>query len=98
MNSQEIIEQIKTKVSSVVDFVTEEYNETELELGPIKKVHGEGGYDAGSNVIRVFHFIDHGIYLEVRGSYNSYEGYEFDDEWNSFREVYPKEKKITVYE
>ena len=49
----------------------------------------------GENIIiKVFHFIDHDIYVQLKGVYSSYSGIQFE----SIKEVKPITKTITVYE
>lgn len=100
MNEREIIEALKSKYELVINFIDEFYTDKPIEspAGKVKLVASEGGYDEGSNVVRVYHFTDHDIYLKLTGSYTSYEGYEFYDEWNSFTEVKPKKVEVIIYE
>lgn len=72
----------------------EKFNE---EFGEVKEVSeaSRGGEDAGSQYVRVYHFVNDDVYVKITGYYASYDGTTFDDE---FQEVTPKEKTITVYE
>lgn len=51
------------------------------------------GYDT-EQIFRVYHFIDHDVYMKVRGYWSSYGG----DKFESMKEVKPTQKTITVYE
>lgn len=71
-------------------------------LGLGKIVHlpdgDKGGSDKGSDYRRVFHFVDHDVYIEISGFYSSYSGTEFDGGWEDCaREVRPQQETITVY-
>lgn len=77
------------------DFDQESIEET---VGAFEKVDS-GGFDSESyyssvRVFRVFHFIDHDIFVKLEGYISSYEGLEFE---KMFR-VYPTQKSITIYE
>jgi len=51
------------------------------------------GYNT-EQIFRVYHFIDHDVYMKVRGYRSSYSG----DKFESMKEVKPVTKIITVYE
>lgn len=57
-----------------------------------------GGEGQGEEWWKVFHFVDHDVYIRIDGYCESYNGVEFYDEWDCCKEVRPKEKTITVYE
>lgn len=65
-------------------------------FGEVKQVYSQGGEGKGENWERVYHFIDHNVYLSMCGYYQSYNGVEFYDYEPT--EVKPKQKIITVYE
>lgn len=69
----------------------------EAELGKWEEVPAgsRGGEDEGSSYRRVFHFVDHDVYVAVTGYYTSYDGTEYDDD---FTEVRPVVKEVTVFE
>lgn len=67
-------------------------------IGEIKLVEDYGGEDCGSTYYKVYHFIDHDIYIRLDGWYASYVGCDFDTWDESVCEVKPKEKVVTVYE
>ena len=96
LTGAEIIEKIKESYDSVSDFAYD---------GDYKKVAGKsiqvdstGGEDRGSHWTRTYNFTDHGVYLKVTGYYQSHYGTDFDDGWDCVKEVFPKEKTITIYE
>lgn len=96
LTGQEIIEKAKELYKEdISDFA---YGPVDSLAGPVKQVFSSGGEDRGSDWRRVFHFIDHDIYLQVQGYYQSHHGTDFDDGWGCVTEVAPKEKTITVYE
>jgi len=57
-----------------------------------------GGEGKGSTWYSIKYFIDYDIYIKVDGYYQSYNGTEFYDGWDSCSQVFPKQKTITVYE
>tara|TARA_R110000868_G_scaffold76573_6_gene220170 strand:- start:6050 stop:6442 length:393 start_codon:yes stop_codon:yes gene_type:complete len=67
-------------------------------LGVVTQVDSHGGEGEGEDWWRVYHFETHGIYVQVEGFYQSYNGTEFWNGWESCSEVSPKQKTITVYE
>lgn len=71
-----------------------------LGLGKIeeKEDGAQGGCDQGSHYERVFHFVDHDVYLKITGYYQSYDGVTFDGGFeNCASEVRPQQETITVY-
>lgn len=66
-------------------------------FGTVNCVAEHGGEGKGEDWWKVFHFIDHGVYIKVQGFYQSYSGTEFYDEWGSCTEVRPQEVVVTVY-
>lgn len=61
-----------------------------------KVVYLEGGYEGGGEYVEcVLHFPEYETYVQFTGSYYSYDGTNWDDEYT---EVHPKEKVVTVYE
>lgn len=92
MTATEIIEKLKEFSGS--DFAYEFGNKEGF--GKAKIVHEEGDCEGGGDyscVVRYFE--EHDVYIQVTGFYSSYEGTEWDGE---FEQVFPKEKTITVYE
>lgn len=96
MNGAEIIAFLKEKNDSVNDYAHGGFPQ---ELGKTQRVFSKGGEGEGEDWRRVYHFIDHNVYLEFNGHYTSYNGVDFYDGFdNHCSEVRPKEKTITVYE
>lgn len=92
MTATEIIE--KLKEFSGRDFAYEFDNREGF--GKAEIVHEEGDTEGGGDyscVVRYFE--EHDVYIQVTGFYSSYEGTDWD---NDFQEVKPKEKTITVFE
>ena len=98
MNYSEILSTLQTKISDVRDFALNDFDEENLGLGPINKVHSEGGEGQGEHWERVYHFPDHDVYISVVGFYSSYDGVDFYDGWGCCSNVRPVQKTITVYE
>lgn len=83
----------------------EEYNKLPNEYEIIKKlrlnweeVDQYGGEGQGDTWYSIKYFKDHNVYIKVTGYYQSYNGTEFYDGWDSCKEVLPRQKTITVYE
>lgn len=65
-------------------------------LGKFKEVHSHGGGEGGGEYVeRIYHFIDHDVYVRTTGGYYSHHGIEWDDD---FEEVFPRKTIVTVYE
>lgn len=67
-----------------------------LGVGDWVEVEQYGGEGKGESWYSVKHFIDHDIYIRTDGFYTSYNGTDFYDGYG--RQVFPKQKTITVYE
>lgn len=67
-------------------------------LGEMNVVASYGGEGKGEDWWKVFHFVDHDVYIRIDGYYQSYDGVNFYDGWDCCKEVKPVEKTITVYE
>ena len=94
MDFKEIVNFLKNINQDVDEFA---YGDFPKELGEIKEVYSQGGSDRGSDWERVYHFINHDVFISFSGYYSSYNGVDFDG-WDDVNEVRPKEKTITVYE
>jgi hypothetical protein len=113
MNFKQIMDVLKDKIESVHEFAygdfgermypdakygTPEYESRTLpELGEIKEVEQVGGEGEGDHWHSVKYFVEHDIYIYVKGWYSSYNGTDFYDGWDCCSEVRPQEKTITVY-
>lgn len=65
-------------------------------FGRCKLVGEEGGYEGGGEYVeRVVYFEDHNVYIRLTGTYYSYHGTDWNDDYT---QVVPKEKTIIVYE
>lgn len=69
-----------------------------LGYGRVEQVDSYGGEGQGETWYSIWHFQDHGIYIQVDGYYQSYHGTEFYDGWDSCKQVEPKQRTVTVYE
>lgn len=63
--------------------------------GTVKQVRQEGGEGEGENYVVVNHFVDHDVYVRLRGFYSSYDGVDFNG--YGYEQVEPVQKTITVY-
>jgi hypothetical protein len=93
MNYQEIIEICEKAGITKSEYG---YGEFPKELGEVKEVFRQGGEGKGENWERVYHFVEHDVYLSMSAYYQSYNGCDFEDYEPT--QVFPKEKVITVYE
>lgn len=80
------------------EFMVEEDSDYVLSFGSIKRVES-GGFDSDSyyssvKVYRVYHFIEHGVFIRFTGWLESYDGCQFEE----MEQVQPVEKTVTVYE
>lgn len=65
-------------------------------IGQWEEVEQVGGEGQGDHWHSVKYFKDHDVYIMTIGRYSSYEGTEFYDGYG--KQVFPKQKTITVYE
>ena len=95
---QEIIQKAKDLEYEVSDFGHGDISEEEF--GEVEEIYDarQGGEGKGEYWVRVYHFKDHDVYLKAVGYYQSYNGTEFYEGWDSFSECKPSQKTITVYE
>lgn len=94
MTYQEIITKCEELDFSKSDYGYGEFDE--VIFGPTEQVYSKGGEGKGEDWERVYHFIDHDVYLSMSGYYQSYDGVDF--EGYKPTQVFSKEKTITVYE
>lgn len=94
MTFGEIIEKTKELNLTKEDIAHGDFDE--YIFGRVKEVYAKGGEGKGEHWERVYHFIDHNVYLSMTGYYTSYDGVDCDN--YEPVEVKPKEKTITVYE
>ncbi len=66
---------------------SQEFKDEFAKLGQIKMVDEFGGEGQGDDYWKVYHFIDHDVYISFDGWYSSHEGSEYSD----MSEVRPKE-------
>lgn len=98
LNFEQILTVLSDKIGSVKAFAYMDYSEKALGLGKITEVDHYGGEGQGDTWYSVQHFIDHNVYIRVDGYYSSYDGTDFEG-WNdSCKEVFPKVRKIIVWE
>lgn len=96
----EIVAILQDNIKSVNRFAYQDFNSEELGLGKFEHITeaDSGGEDEGSNWERVFHFVDHDVYIKVSAYYQSYHGTEFYNGWGCLSQVRPSQRTITVYE
>ena len=80
------------------EFLVDQYSDYVETFGAIKRVES-GGFDSDSyyssvKVFRVYHFIDHNVFIRFTGWLESYDGCQFE----ALEQVQPIEKTITIYE
>jgi hypothetical protein len=67
-------------------------------LGEYEEVDQYGGEGKGDTWYSVKYFKQHDVYIRVDGYYQSYDGVDFYNGWESCKEVKPVTKTITAYE
>jgi hypothetical protein len=67
-------------------------------LGEYEEVDQYGGEGQGDTWYSVKYFKQHDVYIRVDGYYQSYDGVDFYNGWESCKEVKPVIKTITAYE
>lgn len=77
-------------------FAYGDFDEEELGLGQVLEVDSYGGEGAGGLWWSTKHFVDHDVYIKIRGYYSSYNGTDFD--YGYGEEVRPVQKTIIVFE
>lgn len=97
MNYEEILIWLKNNAKRVSYFAFDEISYPAA-IGEVEEIYQKGGEDEGSHWEVVFHFKTHNVYIKAEGSYSSYDGTEFYNEWESVSQVFPGEKTIIVYE
>lgn len=95
-NYQELYDAARA-LTSPYTLQEKEYLDT-FNLGEYKVVDSYGGEGKGETWYKVFHFIQHDVYIRVNGYYTSYDGTDFYDGWGCCSEVKPVTKTITVYQ
>lgn len=97
MTYKEIVEKLIESDIIVKDFAYDNVDYKELGLGNVKEVYQYGGEGEGDTWESVKYFKDHDVYISVAGSYSSYDGLDFYNDWNSLTHVAPKEVTVTQY-
>lgn len=93
MEANNIIEALRNSGEESMEWLSDTLNEL---LGESELVHEEGNTEGGgeySELVR--YFKEHDVYLKQTGTYYSYNGTDWNDDYH---EVKPVEKIITVYE
>lgn len=94
LTGEEIISVLNNK-SSISEFGCDELDSKELGLGELKEVMDERTGSDFDCKVKVGHFVDHDVYIQVTGYYSSGNGTEWDGD---FEEVRPVEKTVIEYE
>ncbi len=97
MNKEQIIEKLKQANVSIERFAFEDCNPDEIGLN-WKEIDQYGGEGEGNTWYSIKYFPEYNLYLKVEGFYQSHNGTDFYDGWDSITEVKPVAKTITVYE
>jgi len=91
------IEKLKEMSDGNVDNATECIWDKEV-FGEVKDYHYSGGEGEGEDYRTAFHLKDHGVYIEIAGTYYSHNGVEYYGSWdNCVYQVYPAVSLETVY-
>lgn len=94
MTAKEILEKIEKQYEDIDEYAYTESGTIEG-VGTFEEVEQKGGEGEGSTWTTVKHFVDHNIYIETVGFYQSHYGTDFEDGYGY--EVKPTEVLITVY-
>lgn len=105
MTGKELIKELMSFFEKEeIDFDSFCYDDlSEAQEAKVKELFGEyelvleegGGEGEGEHVEHVWHFKDHDVYIQALGNYQSYNGTEWDGDFN---EVRPKEVMVIQYE
>lgn len=97
MEINKLIEELVDKSGDNIYDLLEDLEEGRSELfGSTKLVDYCGDEEGGGEYsMKVFHFEDFNLFVKITGFYSSYNGFDWNDDW---KQVFPKEKQITVYE
>jgi hypothetical protein len=98
-----LISILKDRYETIIQFINDiEFNrDLKPLLGSCEEIVISGGPDMGSKWVRVYHFKDLDIYLQIEGYYCSYGGISLEDKsWSStsIKEVKPKSVVKTIYQ
>lgn len=102
MNFAEILAELIKHYDSVSDFYETYKSDDFDEVGGFNVVHEQDRNrdmdysNYTEELIKVFYFPNHDVYIKVTGEYSSYSGQEFNG-WASVTETKPEEKTIIVY-
>jgi len=95
MNAEQIIEQLES------NFTKDEVIGNDLDINKMIKIFGKctlveqfGGINKGYDYWKIFHFIEHNIYIKLHGYFSEYSGIEP----GIYEHVIPKEIFETQYE
>lgn len=87
------IEEINNAIGKYGFECSQEFKDEIAKLGNIKMVENFGGEGKGDDYYKVYHFIDHDVYIKFQGWYASHQGSEYEEMY----EVRPKEVTTTQY-
>lgn len=94
MSYKELEQLFKEMMDSDEGFEDDPKYNKKLQEHGIQLVHSVAGYEGGGEEVeRVFE--KEGIFIQVTGTYSSYDGITWDD---VFTQVYAKRRTITAYE
>jgi len=101
LTGKEILERVETYFEQDGQdresaFGYHDFDQDELGLGTVLEVDQYGGEGEGERWWSTKHFVDHDVYIKIRGYYSSYNGTDFD--YGYGEEVRPVQKTITVFE
>ena len=96
MNFQEIKAKIDELEITKNDFAYEWDDETNDPIfGKVKDVERKGGEGQGEAWHLIRHFVDHNVYIRLKGFYSSYDGANFNR--YDYEEVFPEQVIKTIY-
>lgn len=98
ITKEQLISKLRECEVSEGNFAYEDYDEDKLDFGKITEIEQIGGEEEGSNWFSIKYFEKTKQYFKISGYYQSYSGTDFEGYESCLKEVFPKEKTITVYE
>jgi hypothetical protein len=91
------IEKLKEMSDGDVDNAREHIEDKEV-FGEVERHHYSGGEGAGEDYREVFHLKEHGVYIEIAGTYYSHNGVEYYGSWDEHvYQVFPAVSLEKVY-
>lgn len=89
-----MLEDVPTSITDLKDDSPIDLKADYQKLGKIEMVEQHGGEGEGDSYYSVYHFVDHDVYIQFDGWWQSHEGADY----NEMFEVRPEQVTITQYQ